>query len=132
MLGGLISYKLIFSDEDSDVEISNELTGDKKKVFEFFQTATMNELQLMSSCSKKKAEIIVEFRPFAGWIDLVQKLQENKNLSTDLLNYAQQVIATRNNIRHLMKKCTNLAQQMERAVAAGAGVKEQPPSLSST
>lgn len=122
---------MTFSDEDSDVEISDELTGDKKKVFEFFQTATMNELQLMGSCSKKKAEAIIESRPFTGWVNLVQKLQENKNLSTDLLNYAQQVIATRNNIKHLMKKCTNLAQQMERAVAAGAGVKEQPPSLSS-
>ncbi|KAJ8983966.1 hypothetical protein NQ317_008669 [Molorchus minor] len=42
------------SDEDSDVEISNELTGDKKKVFEFFNTATVNELQLMASCSKKR------------------------------------------------------------------------------
>lgn len=28
-----------------------------------------------------------------------------------------------------MKKCTNLAQQMERAVAAGAGVKQQPRSI---
>lgn len=129
---GTILQKLSFSDEDSDVEISNELTGDKKKVFEFFQTATINELQLMTSCSKKKAEIIIESRPFSGWVNLVQTLQDNKNLSTDLLNYAQQVIATRNNIKHLMKKCTSLAQQMERAVAAGAGVKEQPPSLSST
>lgn len=59
------------SDEDSDVEISNDLTGDKRKVFEFFQTATVNELQLMSSCSKKKAEGIVELRPYKGWIDLV-------------------------------------------------------------
>ncbi|KAJ8923061.1 hypothetical protein NQ315_001610 [Exocentrus adspersus] len=132
---GSSSYKdkrVFDSDEDSDVEISNELTGDKKRVFEFFQTATMNELQLMNSCSKKKAEAVIESRPFSGWIDLVQKLQNNKNLSTDLLNYAQQVISTRNNIRHLMKKCKHLAHQLERAVAAGAGVKEQPPSLSST
>jgi SWI/SNF-related matrix-associated actin-dependent regulator 1 of chromatin subfamily A len=118
------------SDEDSDVEISDELTGDKKKVFEFMQTATEGELQLMSFCSKKKAEAIVEARPFTGWVDLVQKLSNNKNLNTDLLNAAQQVLTTRNNIRHLMKKCTNLAQQMEKAVAAGAGVKAQPRILS--
>lgn len=30
-----------------------------------------------------------------------------------------------------MKKSTSVAQQLERAVAAGAGVKEQPRSLSS-
>ncbi|XP_044252842.1 SWI/SNF-related matrix-associated actin-dependent regulator of chromatin subfamily A containing DEAD/H box 1 homolog isoform X2 [Tribolium madens] len=118
------------SDEDSDVEISDELTGDKKKVFEFMQTATEGELQLMSFCSKKKAEAIIDARPFTGWVDLVQKLSNNKNLNTDLLNAAQQVLMTRNNIRHLMKKCTNLAQQMEKAVAAGAGVKAQPRILS--
>lgn len=61
----------------------------------------------------------------------MQKLQENKNLSTDLLNAAHQVIITRNNIRQLMKKCTSLAQQMERAVAAGGGVIQQPRILSS-
>ncbi|XP_060522592.1 SWI/SNF-related matrix-associated actin-dependent regulator of chromatin subfamily A containing DEAD/H box 1 homolog isoform X2 [Cylas formicarius] len=120
------------SDEDSDAEISDELTGDKKKVLDFFTTATLNELQLMQSCSKKKAEALVELRPFQGWIDLVTKLQSNKSLSTDLLNSAQQVLVTRNNIRHLMRRCTNLAQQMERAVAAGASVKEQPRNLSSS
>lgn len=61
----------------------------------------------------------------------VQKLQENKNLSADLLNAAHQVLITRNNIRQLMKKCTNLAQQMERAVAAGAGMIRQPHILNS-
>ncbi|KAH1015833.1 SWI/SNF-related matrix-associated actin-dependent regulator of chromatin subfamily A containing DEAD/H box 1 homolog isoform X2 [Dendroctonus ponderosae] len=119
-------------DEDSDAEISDELTGDKKKVIEFFETATLNELQLMQYCSKKKAEALIDCRPFTGWIDLVTKLQNNKSLSTDLLNSAQQVLITRNNIRHLMKRCTSLAQQMERAFAAGAGVKEQPRNLSSS
>ncbi|XP_050311077.1 SWI/SNF-related matrix-associated actin-dependent regulator of chromatin subfamily A containing DEAD/H box 1 homolog [Anthonomus grandis grandis] len=118
-------------DDDSDAEISDELTGDKKKVLDFFENATTNELQLMQYCSKKKADAIIECRPFAGWKDLVTKLQSNKNLSTDLLNSAQQVLLTRSNIRILMKRCTNLAQQLERAVAAGAGVKKQPPNLSS-
>ncbi|VEN43099.1 unnamed protein product [Callosobruchus maculatus] len=129
---GYKDKRVFDSDEDSDVEISDELTGDKKRVLEFFQSATVNELQLMNTCSKKKAESIVDARPFTGWIDLVQKLQTNKNMSPDLLNAAQQVLMTRNNIKHLMKKCTSLAQQLERAVAAGAGVKEQPHSLSSS
>lgn len=120
------------SDQDSDVEISNDLTGDKRKVMEFFETATLNELQLMNYCSKKKAELLIEARPFKSWIDLVEKLQSNKNLSTDLLNSAQQVLVTRNNIKQLMKKCTNIALQMERAVAAGAGVKTQPNNLNPT
>ncbi|CAH0563554.1 unnamed protein product [Brassicogethes aeneus] len=133
-LGSLRDFKdnrVFDSDEDSDVEISNELTGDKKKVLEFFETATINELQLMQSCSKKKAEYICDARPFNGWIDLVEKLQSNKIVSTDLLNSAQRVLATRNNIRALMRKCSNIAQALERAVAAGAGVKMQPRNLSS-
>lgn len=128
---GFKDKRVFDSDEDSDVELSDELSGDKKKVFDFLQTASINELQLMNSCSKKKAEGLIDLRPFSGWIDLVEKLQTSKSLSADLLNSAQQVITTRNNIKHLMKKCTNLAQQLERAVAAGAGVKEQPQILSS-
>ncbi|XP_028136056.1 SWI/SNF-related matrix-associated actin-dependent regulator of chromatin subfamily A containing DEAD/H box 1 homolog [Diabrotica virgifera virgifera] len=124
--------KVFDSDEDSDVEISYELTGDRKKVFDFFQSATLNELQLISTCSKKKAEAIVDLRPFADWKDLITKIENSKNLGGDLLNYGQEVIHTRNNVKHLMKKCTNLAQQLERAVAAGAGVKEQPSILSSS
>lgn len=62
----------------------------------------------------------------------MEKLNSNKNLNTNLLNAAQQVLITRNNIKLLMKKCTSVAQQLERAVAAGAGVKEQPRSLSSS
>lgn len=131
-LGGKYKDRRVYdSDEDSDVELSDELTGDRKRVFDFMQNATLNELQLMNSCSKKKAELVVECRPFSGWIDLVQKLENNKSLSTDMLNAAQQVLYVRNNIKQLMKKCSNLASQMERAVAAGAGVKTQPRSLSS-
>lgn len=59
----------------------------------------------------------------------VKKLRENNHLSTTLLNAAQDVLTTRNNVRHLMRKCTALGQQMEKAVAAGAGVINQPSLL---
>lgn len=124
----LISFILFsisfFSDEDSDVEISDHLTSDKKRVLEFMQKAPQNELQLMSSCSKKKAEAIIAARPFNGWIDLVTKLQTNKNLSTDLLNAAQRVLTTRNNVKQLMKKCFNISQQLQTAINNGATVKK--------
>lgn len=120
------------SDEDSETEITNDLTPDKKRVFDFLQTATANELSLMATCSKKKVDTIISVRPFTNWVDLVTKLQNNKNLSTDLLNYAQRVIVTRNNIQQLMKKCTKLAEQLEHAVKNGAGLKRQPSLLSST
>lgn len=71
------------------MEISNELTADKKAVLEFMQNALISELLLMSQCSQKKANAIKEARPFEDWRDLVQKFQNNKYLDTELLNSAQ-------------------------------------------
>jgi SWI/SNF-related matrix-associated actin-dependent regulator 1 of chromatin subfamily A len=61
----------------------------------------------------------------------VEKFQEGKFLGTELLNSAQDVLRARHVVQALMKKCTKLAAQMERAIAAGASsVKKQPPLLS--
>ncbi|XP_053596797.1 SWI/SNF-related matrix-associated actin-dependent regulator of chromatin subfamily A containing DEAD/H box 1 homolog [Microplitis demolitor] len=56
--------KVFDSDDDSDVEISNKLTGDKKAVSDVMQTALLSELLLMHQCSQKKAEAIITARPF--------------------------------------------------------------------
>lgn len=61
----------------------------------------------------------------------VEKFNNNKMLSTDLLNATQELLCTRNNILRLMKKCVGLAQQLEAAVAAGAGRLTQPSILDS-
>lgn len=118
------------SDEDSDVEISDVLTPSKKKVLEFMETATASELQLMHSCSKKKVDALLASRPFTGWIDLVEKLQGNKYLSTDLLNSAQRVISTRQNVAALMNKCSKISEQLEFAAKREHAIKSQPKNLS--
>ncbi|XP_053609678.1 SWI/SNF-related matrix-associated actin-dependent regulator of chromatin subfamily A containing DEAD/H box 1 homolog [Plodia interpunctella] len=119
----------VYDSEDSDNEINDDLIGDKKKVFEFLNTSNMNELSLLSGCSQKKAEAIISLRPFKGWLDMVEKFNSNKSLSTELLNSTQELLSTRNNIQRLMKKCVGLAQQLEAAVAAGAGRLKQPAIL---
>ncbi|KAK0178638.1 hypothetical protein PV327_007514 [Microctonus hyperodae] len=124
--------KVFDSDDDSDVEISNDLTGDKKAVFEFMQTGRLTEFLLMSHCSQKRAQAIVDARPFENWQDLVQKFQNFKHLDTELLNSAQELIATRNVVEALMKKCLRLSANMEKAVAAGSSmITQQPQSLNS-
>ncbi|XP_003486511.1 SWI/SNF-related matrix-associated actin-dependent regulator of chromatin subfamily A containing DEAD/H box 1 homolog [Bombus vosnesenskii] len=124
--------KVFDSDEDSDMEISNELTADKKAVLEFMQNALISELLLMSQCSQKKANAIKEARPFEDWRDLVQKFQNNKYLDTELLNSAQELLATRHAVEALMKKCLRLSTNIERAVAARASaITSQPKRLSS-
>ncbi|KAL6448050.1 hypothetical protein ACFW04_000235 [Cataglyphis niger] len=123
--------KVFNSDEDSDIEISNELTGDKKAVLEFMQTALPSELLLMSQCSQKRANAIVEARPFKDWRDLVNKFQNTRYLDTELLNAAQVLLSTRHVVEILMKKCLRLSTNMEKAVAAGASaITQQPKALS--
>ncbi|XP_012224295.1 SWI/SNF-related matrix-associated actin-dependent regulator of chromatin subfamily A containing DEAD/H box 1 homolog isoform X1 [Linepithema humile] len=123
--------KVFNSDEDSDVEISNEFTDDKKAILEFMQTALPSELLLMSQCSQKKANAIIESRPFDDWRDLVNKFKNTKYLDTDLLNAADVLLSTRNVIENLMKKCLHLSANMEKAVAAGASaITQQPKALS--
>ncbi|CAK1551300.1 unnamed protein product [Leptosia nina] len=122
----------VYDSDDSDNEINNDLIGDKKRVFEFLNTSSLNELSLLSGCSQKKAEAIIAQRPFKGWLDMVEKFNNNKMLSTDLLNSTQELLCTRNNIQKLMKKCVGLAQQLEAAVAAGAGRLKQPAILHSS
>ena len=60
----------------------------------------------------------------------VQKLQSNKQLTTNLLNAAQNVLITRNNMKQLLKKCTSLSEQLSHAVKNDTRVKEQPKILS--
>ncbi|KYN12543.1 PREDICTED: SWI/SNF-related matrix-associated actin-dependent regulator of chromatin subfamily A containing DEAD/H box 1 homolog [Trachymyrmex cornetzi] len=123
--------KVFDSDEDSDIEISNELTGDKKAVLEFMQNGILAELLLMSQCSSKKAQAIIDARPFEDWRDLVNKFQNTKYLDTELLNAAQVLLSTRRAVELLMKKCFRLSINMEKAVAAGASsITEQPKALS--
>ncbi|EZA56862.1 hypothetical protein DMN91_001296 [Ooceraea biroi] len=129
---GSYKDKVFNSDDDSDIEISNELTGDKKAVIEFMRTALPSELLLMSQCSQKKANAIVEARPFEDWRDLVHKFQSTRYLDTELLNAAQILLSTRHVIETLMKKCLRLSTNMEKAVAAGASaITKQPKGLSS-
>ncbi|XP_076755232.1 SWI/SNF-related, matrix-associated actin-dependent regulator of chromatin, subfamily a, containing DEAD/H box 1 [Xylocopa sonorina] len=129
--GNYKESKVFDSDEDSDIEISNELTADKKAVLEFMQNALTSELLLMSQCSQKKANAITAARPFEDWRDLVQKFQNNKYLDTELLNSAQELLATRQAVGALMKKCLRLSTNIEKAVAAGAStITSQPKALS--
>jgi SWI/SNF-related matrix-associated actin-dependent regulator 1 of chromatin subfamily A len=79
----------LFSGDESDIEISDILTNDKKAVLDFMQSALPTELLLMNQCSQKKVNAIIEARPFNGWKDLVEKFQNIKFLDTELLNAAQ-------------------------------------------
>ncbi|XP_075151589.1 SWI/SNF-related, matrix-associated actin-dependent regulator of chromatin, subfamily a, containing DEAD/H box 1 [Haematobia irritans] len=119
----------VYDSDDSDTEGSKEMTGQRKKVFEFMNTASLIELQTVKSLSEKKASLIVDLRPFKDWADLRQKLVSNKALSAELLNNAQELINKQNNVATILAKCNKLVQRLEAAIEAGAGIVEQPKIL---
>ena len=67
----LIQLSLFYSDDDSDVEVSDHMTGSQEKVFDFLNSANTVELLQIPSCTQNKVNAILEARPFNGWKELV-------------------------------------------------------------
>lgn len=61
-----------FEDSDDELDSKVGLTEVKREILAFFQDASLDELSLMSGCSIKKAQKIVELRPFKSWKSLVR------------------------------------------------------------
>lgn len=119
----------VFDSDDSDNEYSGqEMNLQRKEVYEFFNNANIGELTSIKSCSQKKAESIIEGRPYKSWEELVMRFQE-KPLQTDLLNNAQEYLDKRDSLKKLIKRCQSIVLKLEKAVQEGAGINEQPSSL---
>lgn len=121
-------------EEDSDYEQkkserSYHMTKDRRNVFDFINTAKHVEFQSVRGCTARKIDMILELRPFSSWINLIQKIQGHKYLSTDLLNACQDFLARRNNMAKIMLKCTRIVERLEKAVALGGGLRQQPSNL---
>lgn len=61
-----------FEDSDDELDSNEGMTDVKKEILAFFQDASLDELSLISGCSIKKAQKIVELRPFDSWQSLVR------------------------------------------------------------
>lgn len=104
------------SDEDthsSDEELEEEF---KIKIRSFLQDASLDELALISGCSLKKAQKIVELRPFKRWEDLFKKFTKTNGLSEDLIWGSKDVLGERVVILKLMTRCENISKKMTKAV----------------
>lgn len=64
------SHRPLNADSDSD-EMDERLPKIKAQILDFFQRATVDELALIAGCSLKKAQKIIELRPYQTWNDLV-------------------------------------------------------------
>ena len=122
----------LLSDSGSDAEDDDEMTPAREMVLKFFNDATVKEILCIPTCSKKKADAILELRPFSSWLDIVSKFKVSKNTNPDLLNLAKNVLQKRSVIQNLMKKCENISHTITETVSniidgtEDAGISKQP------
>uniref|UniRef100_A0A0A9W3B1 SWI/SNF-related matrix-associated actin-dependent regulator of chromatin subfamily A containing DEAD/H box 1 homolog n=1 Tax=Lygus hesperus TaxID=30085 RepID=A0A0A9W3B1_LYGHE len=105
------------------------MTTTKTRVFEFMNDATKDELMLVNSVTSKKADMIIQNRPFKGWLDLLVKLKCEKYLGTDVLDNALEVLKSKHIVSRLMNKCLDLAVSTEKAVLEGGSTLTTQPAI---
>lgn len=88
----IVSSELENSDDDDELNVECDRPNLRKEIVTFFQTATKDELTLIVGCSIKKAQRIVELRPFDTWESLVRDLcfslcftREDRNLKHNIV-----------------------------------------------
>ncbi|XP_030593823.1 SWI/SNF-related matrix-associated actin-dependent regulator of chromatin subfamily A containing DEAD/H box 1A isoform X2 [Archocentrus centrarchus] len=124
-----------FEDSDDELDSKVGMTELKKEILAFFQNASLDELSLISGCSIKKAQKIVELRPFDSWQSLIEVLHKDNGLSEDLLPGCRVVLKLRKVVLGLMSKCQTISSKMVKQVTEvmekGTGAVKQPSVLNS-
>ncbi|XP_063700083.1 SWI/SNF-related matrix-associated actin-dependent regulator of chromatin subfamily A containing DEAD/H box 1 homolog [Culicoides brevitarsis] len=120
----------VFDSDESDDD-AEFMTKERKEVFEFMNNAKVTDLINVKSLSQRKADILLELRPFTSWPDLLSKMKANKYLSMELLNNCQDFLCRRNNLTNIMKKCQKIVKKIGKAVESGQTVPKPPALLSS-
>ncbi|XP_058491845.1 SWI/SNF-related matrix-associated actin-dependent regulator of chromatin subfamily A containing DEAD/H box 1A [Solea solea] len=124
-----------FDDSDNEPDNESAMTEIKREMLKFFQDASTDELSLISGCSVKKAQKIVELRPFNSWKALAEVFHKDNGLSEDLLLGCRLVLKERKVVLGLMSKCqtisSKMVQRVTRVMEPGSGVAKQPSLLNS-
>ncbi|TDH12784.1 hypothetical protein EPR50_G00051590 [Perca flavescens] len=124
-----------FEDSDDELDSNGGMTDLKKEILKFFQDATIDELSLIAGCSVKKAQKIVELRPFDSWQSLIDVFHKDNGLSDSLLLGCRVVLKERQVVLGLMSKCNTISSKMFKQVTQvmerGTGSMKQPSLLNS-
>ncbi|XP_044229844.1 SWI/SNF-related matrix-associated actin-dependent regulator of chromatin subfamily A containing DEAD/H box 1A [Thunnus albacares] len=124
-----------FEDSDDELDSTGGMTEMKKEILSFFQEASIDELSLIAGCSVKKAQKIVELRPFDKWQSLVDAFNKDYGLSEDLLLGCRVVLKERKVVLGLMSKCETISSKMVKQVTMmmekGTAATKQPSVLNS-
>ncbi|KAG7223402.1 hypothetical protein INR49_032229, partial [Caranx melampygus] len=122
-----------FEDSDDELDYGGGMTEIKKEIMAFFEEASIDELSLIAGCSVKKAQKIVELRPYDTWKSLVEVFQKENGLSESLLLGCRLVLKERKVVLGLMSKCDTISSKMMKQVTEvmekGTGTMKQPKVL---
>lgn len=120
------------SDASSGDEANFVTNKGREIVLEFLNEASQSQLTAIKSCSVRKAELLIQLRPFNSWRNLVKAIETSKGLSSDLLNHCQELLQRRKKMTILLKKCQKIISRLEQTIAENKnGAAEQPKLLSS-
>ncbi|XP_028312960.1 SWI/SNF-related matrix-associated actin-dependent regulator of chromatin subfamily A containing DEAD/H box 1A isoform X2 [Gouania willdenowi] len=124
-----------FEDFDDKLESAYKGKDMKSRMVEFFQESSVDELTLISGCSLKRAQKIVELRPFNTWSSLTKVFHKANGLSESLLQGCKVVLKERQVVLELMSRCRTISSKMEQEVTVvtqrGTGTMKQPEVLNS-
>lgn len=86
----------------------------RDNVTQFFQTASMIDLESIPGVSKKKVEQLLKLRPISGWDDLNRKIRNHSSagINEDVVINAVKTIKSRTVVEKLMNDCQKLASDI--------------------
>lgn len=121
------------SDLDSGDDSNFVETKPRKMVLSFLNEASQSQLTSIKTCSVKKADLLLQLRPFTSWRHLVQTVDSSKGLGHEVLNNCQELLQRRQKMSVLLKKCKKIICNLEKAAIKATtaidGPVEQPKLL---
>lgn len=86
----------------------------------FLNDASAEELVCVKGCSARKAESLIQMRPYQNWEDLAAKFEHCPQgpLPFSLITECKDVLRVRKALHHLMKQCERLSGDLEKVVGA--------------
>ncbi|VUZ43413.1 unnamed protein product [Hymenolepis diminuta] len=102
-------------DEVDDFGLRRE---ERKALLQFFNEAPLEELNQMTGCSQKTAEVIINLRPFNTVVDLKLRLDATRYLSTSLIDACKELMQTRAMFDNILKSCEAISQRVQLRIAA--------------
>ncbi|XP_015671176.1 SWI/SNF-related matrix-associated actin-dependent regulator of chromatin subfamily A containing DEAD/H box 1 [Protobothrops mucrosquamatus] len=108
---------------DEDYSSGNEIMEDgyKAKILSLLQDASLGELTLIPQCSQKKAQRIIEVRPFNSWEALFTKMSRTNGLSEDIIWNCKILLRERDVVLKLMNKCEEISNKLTKQVTKITG-----------